>query len=149
MPILMVRNMSSINSRNYISRLFEFQIEETSSGRIVSARIDAQASEEEVRAIYSEIINLTPPEVEALSRQLTLPTRRNVRSSLHRFVMATNSDTPTVRSISDVQSFGEDEGIEVDNLIPVPPDRPSGKISVKLNSSGRDKPVPAEDPWAD
>jgi hypothetical protein len=36
-----------------------------------------------------------------------------------------------------------------DNLIPVPPERPGGRICVNLKSAGRDRPLPAENPWAE
>lgn len=35
-----------------------------------------------------------------------------------------------------------------DNLIPVAPDRPSGRIQVRLKKARKDKPAPADDPWA-
>ena len=35
-----------------------------------------------------------------------------------------------------------------DNLIPVPPDRPGGRLHARVTSAGRDTPLPADDPWA-
>jgi Arc/MetJ-type ribon-helix-helix transcriptional regulator len=35
-----------------------------------------------------------------------------------------------------------------DDLIPTPPDRPSGRVHVRLKMVGRDRPLPAEDPFA-
>jgi Arc/MetJ-type ribon-helix-helix transcriptional regulator len=34
-----------------------------------------------------------------------------------------------------------------DDLIPEPPTRPSGRVRVRLKTAGRDRPLPAEDPW--
>lgn len=41
----------------------------------------------------------------------------------------------------------EDDVLDWDNLIPVAPVRPSGRIKVRLKNLGRDRPQPAEDPW--
>ncbi len=42
----------------------------------------------------------------------------------------------------------EDDVLNWDNLIPVAPARPSGRIKVRLKNCGRNRPQPAEDPWA-
>lgn len=43
----------------------------------------------------------------------------------------------------------EGEILDGDNLIPVAPPRHGGRIQVRLKRSGRDKPLPAENPWAE
>lgn len=35
-----------------------------------------------------------------------------------------------------------------DNLIPIPPHRPGGRLRAHLKMAGRDQPLPADDPWA-
>ena len=35
-----------------------------------------------------------------------------------------------------------------DDLIPIPPPRPSGRVHIRVKMVGRDQPLPAEDPWA-
>ena len=42
----------------------------------------------------------------------------------------------------------EDDVLNWDNLIPVAPVRPSGRVEVRLKNLGRDRPQPAEEPWA-
>ncbi len=42
----------------------------------------------------------------------------------------------------------EEDVLDWDNLIPVAPVRPSGRIKVRLKNLGRDRPQPAEGPWA-
>lgn len=39
--------------------------------------------------------------------------------------------------------------LDWENLIPLAPARPGGKIQVQLKRRGRDRPLPAEDPWAE
>lgn len=54
-------------------------------------------------------------------------------------------------AVSDDLERGGGDSVEVlnwDNLIPVPPNRPGGRVRVKLKKLGRDTPFPAEDPWA-
>jgi hypothetical protein len=41
-----------------------------------------------------------------------------------------------------------DDVLDWDNLIPVPPVRPGGRIQIRLKKARRDLPLPAEDPWA-
>jgi hypothetical protein len=43
----------------------------------------------------------------------------------------------------------EPDALNWDDLIPVPPDRPGGRLPVRLVMAGRDKPLPADDPWAE
>jgi hypothetical protein len=38
--------------------------------------------------------------------------------------------------------------LDWDDLIPIAPARPNGRIQVRLKKTGRDRPFPAEDPWA-
>jgi hypothetical protein len=42
----------------------------------------------------------------------------------------------------------ENDVLDWDNLIPVAPARPNGRIKVRIKNLGRDRPQPAEDPWA-
>lgn len=41
----------------------------------------------------------------------------------------------------------QDEALDWDATIEVPPDRPSGTFTVVLKYAGRDTPTPVEDPW--
>jgi hypothetical protein len=41
----------------------------------------------------------------------------------------------------------EPDVLNWDDLIPVPPDRPGGPLPVRFAMAGRDKPLPADDPW--
>ena len=43
---------------------------------------------------------------------------------------------------------GQHDVLDWDNLIPVAPARPTGRIRVRLKKARRDEPLPAEDPWA-
>ena len=56
-------------------------------------------------------------------------------------------DSETVSDdIPDLQSL---DTMNWDDLIPVPPERPSGRIQVRLKGMGRDRPSPAENPFAE
>lgn len=136
--------MGSLNSR-----LLACDVEETSDGLIVLARIDARASEEEVQAICSEIARLSVPEVEALSIRLDPPHYLSLRSSVHRLLMTTDSQSPTGTHTTREPSLPVSVAVDADDLIPVAPDRRRGKISVQLKKTGRDRPLPAENPWAE
>ena len=61
------------------------------------------------------------------------------------------SDLPQEDSGPDpADSAVEDEDVlNWDDLIPVAPARPSGRIRVRVKKARRDKPAPAEDPWAE
>ena len=43
---------------------------------------------------------------------------------------------------------GQEDVLGWENLIPVAPARPGGRIQVRLKKTRRDQPLPAEDPWA-
>ena len=61
-----------------------------------------------------------------------------------------SSQTPDrADAATDEGPFAEDEAIEWEDLIPEAPARPSGRIPVRLRKAGRDKPLPAENPWAE
>ena len=46
-------------------------------------------------------------------------------------------------------SYEEEDILNWDVAIATPPPRPSGTIRVKLKYTGRSKPIPVEDPWAE
>jgi len=65
-------------------------------------------------------------------------------------VKAPRSDSlpsDTARDSADTACQDQDV-LNWDNLIPVAPDRPCGRIQVRLKKARRDKPAPADDPWA-
>jgi Arc/MetJ-type ribon-helix-helix transcriptional regulator len=51
-------------------------------------------------------------------------------------------------SATEVIAEHEYDTLNWDDLIPVPPARPSGRVRVRVKMVGRDQPLPAEDPWA-
>jgi hypothetical protein len=63
--------------------------------------------------------------------------------------MTTDSQTSAVTQTIGEQSLKVNKASDADDLIPVAPDRPHGKISVQLKKTGRDTPLPAENPWAE
>ena len=46
-------------------------------------------------------------------------------------------------------SYEEEDILNWDVAMATPPPRPSGTIQVKLKYTGRSKPIPVEDPWAE
>lgn len=46
-------------------------------------------------------------------------------------------------------SYDEEDILNWDVAMVTPPPRPSGTIRVKLKYTGRSKPIPVEDPWAE
>jgi hypothetical protein len=60
------------------------------------------------------------------------------------------NDGPTDSGVENDAAPAEQEDVlDWDNLIPIAPARPSGRIQVRLKKTGRDRPLPAEDPWAE
>ena len=50
--------------------------------------------------------------------------------------------------LGDVTAENVSDTLNWDDLIPIPPARPSGRVHVRLKMVGRDRPLPAEDPFA-
>ena len=44
-------------------------------------------------------------------------------------------------------TYDEEDILNVDAVIVIPPPRQSGTIRVKLKYKGRSKPIPVDDPW--
>jgi hypothetical protein len=139
--------MSSRKIRIDDSHLLDFHVQETPEGLVVSARIDRSAgdSEEVVQSIISQL--------ESLGSQLKRIGASEVGdlTYTHRFLMSTDSEITQADALAaiDELSLAGSEVLESADLIPIPPERPSGKISVRLRKAGRDKPLPAENPWAE
>lgn len=55
----------------------------------------------------------------------------------------------TTRLEAEESGGGGNDVLDWEDLIPVAPARPGGKIQVRLKRRGRDRPLPAEDPWAE
>ena len=119
--------------------LLDLQVDKTPDGLVVSARIDSRADE----SVLAQI--------EALAAQLNhLDPESAGEIHTHRFSMSADSSinpSGTLPSTDDVAS-SEDAVMESTEFSPLPPERTVGKILVRLSKPDRDKPLPAEDPWA-
>ena len=127
-------------------RLLDFRVERTHDGLLVSARIDptATCSEAEVRNIIAQISEFSLLLGHLQAEGSTTTYRRTV------LMNRDSSQTPDrADAATDEGPFAEDEAIEWEDLIPEAPARPSGRIPVRLRKAGRDKPLPAENPWAE
>ena len=126
--------------------LLDFHVERTHDGLLVSARIDptATCSEAEVRKIIAQIRELSLVLEHLQAEGSTETYRRTVLMNRDPNQTPDRADPAT-----DEGPFAEDEAIEWEDLIPEPPARPSGRIPVRLTKAGRDKPLPAENPWAE
>jgi hypothetical protein len=70
-------------------------------------------------------------------------------SADERFMDVRSTQEPVdVHVTSEEVANREPNVLDWDNLIPVPPPRPGGRVKVRLKKVGRGKPLPAEDPWA-
>jgi len=122
---------------------------------------------EELEKTRSEV----PCRIEELQEQLSEAGRRIEKLYLARRLMPTLSeqsgstpegsgsggpmDSPRGQVPTELQpgpgalpTDEEEDVLNWDNLIPVAPATPSGRIRVRLKKASRDVPLPAEDPWA-
>ena len=114
------------------------RIARTGSGVVVSG----QLSSTDIRGALGELLNLV--------RDLEARAERS-QSSARTHAMIPYSDhdqPPSAVTPAELPGHEEDDVLNWDNLIPVAPPRPSGHIKVRLKNLGRDRPQPAEDPWA-
>jgi len=128
------------------AQLLEFHIEKTREGLVVSARIDPSLGDS--KALVQEIL----AQIETLSLQVeSLHTGDGTKPYNRRLVMNRKLEdvSRNCDNAAEAQASAKHEVIEWDDLIPEPPTRPSGRISVRLRKSERDEPLPAESPWAE
>ena len=114
------------------------RIARTASGVVVSGRLSAT----DIHGALWELLNLLR-DLEASAGLSDLPARTDAMTP------QPDHDQPiSAVNHAELPDIEEDDVLNWDNLIPVAPARPSGRIKVRLKNLGRDRPQPAEDPWA-
>ena len=121
---------------------YTLRVSRTADGVIISGRINSTDRKEISRQIEQLL--------DQLEQVLSAETSEAIETSAKGGVMGVSSEQAPEepRYKSDERSMQENDILDWDNLIPVPPARPTGRIQVRLRKVGRDHPLPAEDPFA-
>lgn len=84
---------------------------------------------------------ISKPSVQDTAASLQLRFEENIESGITQDF----ADTQQQRFV--LPAYNEEDILNWDVAIQVPPSRPSGTIRVKLKYNGRSKPIPIESPW--
>ena len=112
----------------------EVSIRRIEGGLIISGKVNRTDANDVLRQVAAFLLQETPD---------TSPD--SDRNPMERASQPTRTEA---RLVSGGVPADEEDVLNWDNLIPVPPARPSWRIRVRLKKASRDVPLPAEDPWA-
>ena len=114
----------------------ELKIEWTSAGILISGSIDPSDTREVLLRLEAFLSEATGKMVERSE------SGGESADSVSRPEGSTSGREPAQSGVEEV------DALNWDDLIPIAPPRPSRRIRVRLKKVGRDRPLPAEDPWA-
>ena len=115
--------------------LHALEITKTTDGIVLSGRVDSTSPTDVLRRV-EELLSELGEQVPGHSGSDHMNEPR--ADSPPADSDANSTDTP----------YENEDVLSWDNLIPVAPPRPGGRIRVRLRKVQRDHPPPAEDPWA-
>ena len=115
--------------------LHALEIRKTADGIILFGKVDSTDPRDVLRLV-EELLSKLEDDVSAHSGSDHVNERRG--DSVPGNTDADSTDTP----------YENEDVLNWDNLIPVAPPRPGGRIQVRLKKAQRDGARPAEDPWA-
>ena len=126
-----------IDPTDYLDRphLHSLRITRTGDAVVLSGRVESADPKEVLRLVEELLSKLAGGGVEDSGSDAVKESR--------------SDPTPEDSAPKSADSAFQDEDVlNGDDLIPVAPARPGGRIRVRVKKAQRDKPAPAEDPWA-